>query len=499
MKFIFFLIVLLQFNIAHGQHKYDYTWIFGSQFGKLGVMLSFNENPLQMNPDTFYTILRSGVSIINDKEGVLQYYSTGCQIYNAMHQVVPGAENLVPHAFNYKNYCEEGEPWLPFGSQGMVFIPFSDGNYKVFYKPLGFYKNEKGETKLRIDTFFMTSIQNGVAEIVDQPIYVDTLSWSTIAAVKHINDINYWLVTPHDSSDIYISLLVGPDGIIDTIMSNISGLLRRNHNGSIARFSPDGNFYIGYEETFIDQALKVLSFDRSTGKLDYLYDMPHPEGSKTSNIGGIEFSASGRYLYCSTPHHIYQYDLEASNVEASKTIVASWDSPHPQGAIFYLMQRGPDCRIYINSPNSQPFLHVIMYPDRPGLECEVVQQGLPLPYKHQGSMPYFPNYRLGTGEPVCDSTLSLPTSIPIVYVPEGGIRVWPNPARGQVWLGLSESMVHEAAVITLYNMMGRQVWQQDYTGGDAISIDLYSLSPGIYVLQVQGRDGRRWTEKLIVE
>jgi hypothetical protein len=163
------------------------------------------------------------------------------------------------------------------------------------------------------------------------------------------------------------------------------------------------------------------------------------------------------------------------------------------------MQLGPDCRIYVNTSNSQQWLHVIMYPDRPGVECEVRQHHIPLFYFHQISMPYFPNYRLGTGEPVCDSTLSLPTSIPIVYVPEGGIRVWPNPARGQVWLGLSESMVREAAVITLYNMMGRQVWQQDYTGGDAISIDLYSLSPGIYVLQVQGRDGRRWTEKLIVE
>lgn len=499
MKFIFFLIVVLQFNIAHGQHKYDYTWIFGSQFGKLGVMLSFNENPLQINPDTFFTILRSGVSIINDKEGVLQYYSTGCQIYNAMHQVVPGAENLVPHAFNYQSYCAEDVLWLPFGSQGMVFIPFSDGNYKVFYKPINTFKNEKGETKLIVDTLFMTSILNGIAESVDEPVYADTLSFASIAVEKHNNNSDYWVVTPYDSSDIYVSLHVSSYGVIDTVLSMIPEILRRDHDGVIAKFSPEGNLYIGYERAYTDQSFKVMSFDRSSGHLNFLFDMPHPENVSTSGIGGIEFSASGRYLYCSTPHNIYQYDLEASNVEASKTIVASWDTPHPQGAIFHVMQRGPDCRIYINSPNSQPFLHVIMYPDRPGLECEVVQQGLPLPYKHQGSMPYFPNYRLGTGETVCDSTLSLPTSIPIVYVPEGGIRVWPNPARGQVRLGLSESLVHEAAVITLYDMMGRQVWQQDYTGGDTISIDLYPFSPGIYVLQVQGRDGRRWTEKLIVE
>jgi len=202
----------------------------------------------------------------------------------------------------------------------------------------------------------------------------------------------------------------------------------------------------------------------------------------------------------STRFHIYQYDLEASDVEGSKTLVAVYDGfSDPFPCTFHVMQLGPDCRIYVNTSNSQQWLHVIMYPDRPGVECEVRQHHIPLYYYHQISMPYFPNYRLGTGEPVCDSTMALPTSIPIVYVPEGGLRVWPNPARIQVWVGLSEALASEATFLILYDLLGRPVWREAHTGGDTVAIDLQSLSPGMYFLQVQGRDGRRWVEKVLVE
>ncbi len=80
-----------------------------------------------------------------------------------------------------------------------------------------------------------------------------------------------------------------------------------------------------------------------------------------------------------------------------------------------------------------------------------------------------------------------------------GIMLVPNPARARVWVGLSEALASEAAYLMLYDLMGRPVWQQTYEGGDVISIDLLAFSPGIYVLQVQGRDGRRWTEKVVVE
>jgi WD40 repeat protein len=435
--------------------------------------------------------------MISDSMGSLKYYSNGCSIADNENKIVAGADTLNP-GWWYDNWCN-GWNGYPYGDQSMVFIPFEDDIYNLIYK----YRNRQIIAPNVVadinDTIYLAALKQGELDYINNPIFNDTLSFGSLAAVKHANNTDYWIVTPHDSSDIYFSIHISADGVEDVNEQVVEGVWRRNHNGVIAKFAPDGTKYIGFEQTYLDQTIKVFSFDRPTGGLELLYTLTHPEGM-TSLVGGIEFSPSGRYLYVSTRNFIYQYDLEAADLEGSKTVVAEYDGfADPFPCTFHVMQLGPDCRIYVNTSNSQQWLHVIMYPDRPGIECEVRQHHIPLFYYHQISMPYFPNYRLGTGEPVCDSTLSLPTSIPIVYVPEGGIRVWPNPARGQVWLGLSESLVREAAVLTLYDMMGRQVWQQDYTGGDAISIDLYSLSPGIYVLQVQGRDGRRWTEKLILE
>lgn len=346
--------------------------------------------------------------MISNENGELQYYSNGCHIANAEHVIVPGADTLNPGYF-YNNYCFNGFPY-PQGNQAMVFLPFDVNNYKLLYK----YNNRNfispGNVDDIIDTIYMASLTDGELDYVNKAIFNDTLSYASMAAVKHANDEDYWLVTLHDSSDIYFSIHISDDGVEEVYEQVVDGVIRRNHNGTVTKFSPDGTIYIGYERTYIEQSLKVFSFDRETGELIFLYPIEHPEGDGAVGVGGIEFSPSGRYLYVSTRFHIYQYDLEAADVEGSKTLVAVYDGfSDPFPCTFHVMQLGPDCRSYVNTSNSQQWLHVIMYPDRPGIECEVRQHEIPLYYYHQISMPYFPNYRLGTGEPVCDSTLSLPT------------------------------------------------------------------------------------------
>jgi len=488
--------LFLSCNI-YGQNKYDHTWMFGPWKG-YGTLLHFGVDVNIENNVEFAFDIGTGAAMISDGEGRLKYYSAGCSIANADHEIVSGADTLNPGWF-YDNYCFNGFPY-PQSDQSMVFFPFSNHRYKLVYK----YQNRKflgpGMVTDIVDTIYMASLNEAQLDYVNKSIFNDTLSYCTMAAVKHDNNEDYWLVTPHDSSNIYFSIHISADGVEEVYEQVVDGVMRRNHNGTVAKFSPDGTLYIGYERTYVEQSLKVFSFDRETGELMFLYPIQHPEGGGSVGVGGIEFSPTGRYLYVSTRFHIYQYDLEASDVEGSKTLVAVYDGfSDPFPCTFHVMQLGPDCRIYINTSNSQQWLHVIMYPDRPGAECEVRQHHIPLYYYHQISMPYFPNYRLGTGEPVCDSTMALPTSIPIVYVPEGGLRVWPNPARGQVWVGMSEALVSEVVGLSLYDMMGRQVWQQAYAGRDAVTIDLHAFSPGLYILQVQGRDGRRWVEKVLVE
>ena len=332
------------------------------------------------------------------------------------------------------------------------------------------------------------------------PSSMTTLSLGTMTAVKHANGQDYWLLTPHDSSDIYFALHVSADSLEEVVEQQFPAVARRNHNGVVAKFSPDGETYIGYESTYLEQALKVFSFDRQTGQLTLDYTLPHPE-EETSVVGGIEFSASGRYLYVSTRFTIYQYDLEAADVAGSKTIVAEWEEFYdPFPCTFHVMQRGPDCRIYINTSNSQQWLHVIMYPDNAGPACEVRQHEIPLYYYHQISMPYFPNYRLGTGEPVCDSSLGLPTAIPIVPAPALSLRVTPNPASGRCRAWLSPELAREGVSLQVVDLMGRVLRQEDLRSWarTEIDLDLGGLPAGLYLVQVATRDGNRVTARLVV-
>jgi hypothetical protein len=491
------LVVIFLPVIALAQHKYDYTWMFGPPNPGLGTLISFNTNQEQLKKGDFAFAIGTGTAMISDGEGKLQYYSAGCHIANGQHTIVPGADTLNP-GWWYDNYCFNGFPY-PSGSQSMIFLPVSNNSYNFIYK----YRNREilgpGQATDINDTIYIARLDSDTLSYINKAIFNDTLSYGKMVAVKHENNIDYWLITPHDSSNIYFVLQMGLDSIEQINEIHFENISKRKSRGSIAKFNPNGDLYVNYEGNYQDGSMIFFHFSRSNGNLTYLFQLPHVEDNP-SLVGGIEFSPSGRYLYVSTRFHIYQYDLEAADVEGSKTLVAEWDGfSDPFPCTFHVMQLGPDCRIYINTSNSQQWLHVIMYPDRPGEACEVRQHHIPLYYYHQISMPYFPNYRLGTGEPVCDSTLALPTSIPIVYVPEGGLRVWPNPARGQVWVGLSEALIREAVGLTLYDMMGRQVLHQPYSGGEVVTVELHSLTPGLYILHVQGRDGRRWTEKLIVE
>ena len=492
MKLSLCFLLLPMFALA--QHKYDNIWLFGPWKG-YGTILNFSsDNKIIENVD-FAFDMNTGSSMIANESGVLQYYSNGCHIADGSHEIVQGANWLNP-GWYYDNYCFDGFGY-PYGDQSMVLLPFKESRYSLIAK----HRNHSTESEIRNDILYRSEIQQNSVQFINKEIARDTFAFACIAAIPHVNQTDYWIVTPHDSSDIYFSIHLGPDSLHQILKQYIPGLFRRNHNDWFGKFSPDGTLYIGYEGTYLEQSIKVFSFDRSTGLLTLLYTLPHPE-EETSFVGGMEFSPSGEYLYISTWDTIYQYDLKAKDVLGSKTVVAIWDGfTDSFPCTFNAMQRGPDCRIYINSPNSQKCLHVIMHPDVKGPDCEVLQHEIPLYYYHQISMPYFPNYRLGTGQPVCDSTLSLPTSIPVVSLPEEGLRIWPNPASGDCRVMLAPGVLRSAVSLDVVDMWGRSVLTRDLSNNynEVIPIDLSRIVPGIYFIRIIGRQGERWVERLVVE
>ena len=128
--------------------------------------------------------------------------------------------------------------------------------------------------------------------------------------------------------------------------------------------------------------------------------------------GGTSFSPNGRFLYVSATNDIFQYDLEAEDVEGSRVTVATYDGftylgPDSMTMLttrFNLMQNAPNGKIYVSVRGTGRFLHVINEPDSLGLACDVQQHAVELPRFYFNVLPNFVNHRLGplTGSP-CDT------------------------------------------------------------------------------------------------
>ncbi len=164
-----------------------------------GTILDFTGDKKIIENVEFAFDMNKGASMISDENGILKYYSNGCSVANGIHQLVPGTEVLNPGYF-YNNYCFDGFGY-PYGEQSMVLLPFSDSIYSLFYKHLDITIVSPTEYSLIVDKIYRTNIVNGKSQVIDFEVLVDTLSFACMAAVRHPNLKEYWLNTPHDSSN----------------------------------------------------------------------------------------------------------------------------------------------------------------------------------------------------------------------------------------------------------------------------------------------------------
>jgi hypothetical protein len=73
----------------------------------------------------------------------------------------------------------------------------------------------------------------------------------------------------------------------------------------------------------------------------------------------------------------------------------------------------------------------------------------------------------------------------ITSLSDMGIMLFPNPSTGLVflqWEGMKES-----CTVQVYNMLGVAVHQQEWLPGRPFAMDLKSLSPGTYQVEVLGK------------
>jgi hypothetical protein len=495
----FFIILSLFFFTSvqlFAQAKYDYNWLFGfaspedNDTLEYGYNINFNENPIDISTLSINIDLGLTNATMSDSTGQLLFYTNGCSISNILGETMENGDSLNPgQVFGFQ--CDDnGNYTIP---EGILIIPKpnSISEYYIFHQGIIYISEPDFDVKAYPLYYSIVNMEsnNGAGKVIEknQVIIDDTLHDGRFNIIKHTNGNDWWVIAPRETAGDFYSLLVKADTIEGPFFQHLDFDIVGNGFAGQSVFSPDGNTYVQYK---VQDGVYIYDFDRSTGLLSNYQRIPLEEFTLP---GGCAISSNSRYLYVNTDFNIYQFDLEAPDIGASKILVAEYDGfQAPFSTQFFLQQLGPDCRIYINSPNGVDVLHVIKYPNRPGLECEVVQHGVQLPHGHGISLPNFPHYRTGTNYPICDSTLVLNITTPIFELPDPAqlqLSVYPNPASEVLHIRFTDPVEREL-VWHLYNAIGQWVmsrrigvWEEE------VEVDVGGLPEGIYFYGVE-QDGR---------
>lgn len=427
MKHIYIFIALLLWSSYIFAQKHDYVWLMGYGSNPInttygGTVIDFNTSP----PDLYYEFrsmrFRQANASMCDTAGNLLFYTNGIYIANALHQPMENGTGLNPgvQAENHQNYgyiLEQGVLALP--------APENDSLFYLFHIDNNLPENNLTfHTKHLYYTLINYSANGGLGTVVSKNniIISDILDMGKLTAVKHGNGEDWWLLARRYNSNEYHKILLSSKGIVAREITS-AGLPLSSQSIGQAVFSPDGSKYANVHLTGSAGDpiyVSIYDFDRCSGELSNPIQFTYAD---TAWAGGIAISPNSRFLYVSSFRYVYQYDLHAQNIEASRITIAEWDGfydEHPNfSTTFYLAQLAPDGKIYINSSSSTRYLHVINHPDSLGPTCDLCQHCVQLPTKNSFSLPNFPNYRLHhlEGSP-CD-TLRQPPVAEWQYDPLG--------------------------------------------------------------------------------
>ena len=405
--FIGFLFVGAIPSLAQGEAN---NWFFGSGAGLVFDNLTGTVTATSAAANTINT--SEGCSSISDVNGNLLFYTDGRNVWDKNHQIMPNG--------NYSNGA--GLLGDPSSTSSALIVP-RPGNLDQFYiftvdephhnnawaypnqgpanaagNSIGSYSEGAGFTVPGADDGFNNGLNyslvdlslnggNGDVDVNEKNVHLITYNPTDseepkfkcsekITAVEHADGQSYWLMTQFKNS--FYAFRIDASGVNTTpVVSTASPLIttngyRRNAIGYL-KSSPDGSKLVAAhnqngstlgQTDFNSGSAWLYDFDDSTGIVSNSLEL-----KSGVSFYGVEFSQDSKVVYLSGGNAIRQYDLQATNISASETIVQN------SSGFLGALQLGPDGKIYVcNSTNSQA-LDVIMSPNTVGSGCNYQSSG----------------------------------------------------------------------------------------------------------------------------
>ncbi len=365
-----------------------------------------------------YVSFLEGCATVSDRNGHLLFYTDGQHIFNRNNQ--PMSDSL---------------PSGPSSMQGGFIVPHPLHNnlYYVFYAEngggdLSWYPTGGGFGYAIVDM----NLNGGLGEVTGPLVKLLNTSTEQIAAVKHCNNHDVWIVTHGfnmngTSSNEFYSYLITDSGVMPPVISALgltqsaTGYLQGSE--ATLKISPKGNRIAS--ACFDFGTIEYGEFDNNTGIISNLKNISTP---LMRYPYGIEFSPDGNKLFAIAansfilPNRLYQYDLSSqidSIIRNSIATVATFNAAAFPGAL----QLAPDGKIYgtlqdYQSANLLPSLYSIDNPNGYGSSCQFNLQGIKLKSYSLYGLPGIIANSMDSGQPkitgphqVCAGTQNVEYSI----------------------------------------------------------------------------------------
>ena len=522
--FSIFFLFILHTSKVFSQHNYDYIWplgydlqLFDYNNELIGAIenpsLNFNNQTKTFQIDSFYFGF-SGThgSLCNRTGDTLKYISNGCQIRDGNGNLLINGDSI---NFDTDGFWQDecningSVNAYIFWNHGVMLPDLANENKAAFFHV------KRLRDKVWASEFRVSHIDSNRVTVKNKILIEDTLFGGWLASVKTADTLGWWLLMHEIGENTIHKAKYLP--VQDTIiMSKQSIGLPSEDRYEItgeAFFSYDGTQYFTLDR---GNHLQIYDFDRASGDLSNHRHL-HFDVDSLYTVGTV-LSPNQRFLYISAFFNIYQVDLMSSNIEESIQVVAR-HSGNRSGLLgflnYTLMQLGPDCRIYIAANGGSDRMHVINYPDREGAACEVVEDAIIFPkdYNHPRgiqdsfivlnhyTLPNFPNFRLDTGEPVCDYSIRAPLTNSKEVILDTGMRIllWPNPVGGVLQIDIGNIQQFEGQFV-LRNALGQVQKQIDiYSGQRRYQLPVYDLHPGMYFYEIKGEGQSVKSGRVVVE
>jgi hypothetical protein len=511
-----FFLFLVQLT-AEAQ-RYDYTWLtgYGSKDGIVDsnimygiTKFNFANGAPSISYDSLGMNFDRAICSMSDRDGNLLFYSNGNYIANQWDEKIVGSDSLSAGYITYNwdpTIATMGQRF----SRQIVSIPDADDRtvYYFFNILIDSIKDGSGNFSATSKKLFLNKLRfdmplnKGIIDI-KKKVLIDTFPSSGMALNQHANGRDWWLIGQLSNTTKYYRFLITRDGAERLPDLDVAVHVNSMEEISVGGFSPSGNKYAnltGYD------GLTIYDFDRCSGELSNRIDIPMPEIKAKVLLGlSVSFSPNSRFLYVGATDRIYQFDMWAADIPASRDTVAWYDGFYDFQSVlrtsFSNSQLAPDGKIYFATGNATKYYHVIERPDEKGDSCRVRQHSVRLRGFANG-IPYYPNYRLGplVGSP-CDT---LPPAVGINEIRNSAmaLRIYPMPAQTEVtidYAGLPWSRYLNVQ-LEITDALGRTVYSSILPQYSAYQkVDVTPFASGSYMVVLRNGEQVISSGKLMKE